>query len=210
MPLAFLEILDLRARRSRWYSIDAFFLGRQAHSTHTQNTGTRSLSRNSRNWELLVPQASRGRSRQRWRRMRRAWRCSPARRWRRRRRAAVRSWRRRSGGSSKWTTVSTRCAERMRATGGGARCGALAHAGAPCARVQDVAADDSCAITIVFGQLMAIKQDANCQTGCAGGRCPPDWYPSGADTCSAECGLVFEPFCKPAGPSSAYTHATRP
>ena len=61
---------------------------------------------------------------------------------------------------------------------------------------QDVTADDACAITIVFGQLMAIKQDANCMAGCGGGSCPADWYPGGADTCSAECGLVFEPFCK--------------
>lgn len=68
---------------------------------------------------------------------------------------------------------------------------------APPMRAQDVASDDSCAITIVFGQLMAIKQDANCMSGCAGGSCPADWYPGGADTCTAECGLVFEPFCKP-------------
>ena len=66
--------------------------------------------------------------------------------------------------------------------------------------MQDVQADDTCAITIVFGQLMAIKSDVNCMAGCEGGSCPADWYPSGADTCSAECGLVFEPFCKLADP----------
>jgi hypothetical protein len=66
-----------------------------------------------------------------------------------------------------------------------------------CLGAQDVTSDDSCAITIVFGQLMQIKGDPNCQAGCADGTgaCPADWYPGGADICSAECGLVFEPFC---------------
>ena len=62
-------------------------------------------------------------------------------------------------------------------------------------------ADDSCAITLVFGQLMAIKSDANCQVSCDGGVCGDDWYPGTDDTCNAECGLVFEPFCATADPS---------
>ena len=53
-----------------------------------------------------------------------------------------------------------------------------------------------CGIGAVFGNLMAIKGNRDCRAGCAGGSglCPTDWYPSGQDECSAECGAVFEPF----------------
>ena len=55
---------------------------------------------------------------------------------------------------------------------------------------------DACSISAVFSRLTEIKSDANCMAGCAGGsgECPPAWYPSGEDLCSAECGATFEPF----------------
>ena len=55
-----------------------------------------------------------------------------------------------------------------------------------------------CSIGDVFGKLTEIKTDADCAAGCAGGTgmCPAEWYPSAADTCSPECGQVFEPFCE--------------
>eukprot|EP01046_Picozoa_sp_COSAG06_P002901 COSAG06_NODE_106_length_23773_cov_20.279083_15_plen_172_part_00 len=65
-----------------------------------------------------------------------------------------------------------------------------------CLGAQD--GDDLCVITTVFGQLMDIIDDPNCRAGCAGGTgvCPTDWFPSADDVCTAECGLVFEPFCE--------------
>jgi hypothetical protein len=53
----------------------------------------------------------------------------------------------------------------------------------------------NCGISHVFAHLQAIKTNKACIKGCRGvGKCPPDWYPSKKDTCSAECGKVFEPF----------------
>ena len=55
---------------------------------------------------------------------------------------------------------------------------------------------DACSISAVFSRLTEIKSDEQCMAGCAGGsgECPPAWYPSGEDLCSAECGATFEPF----------------
>lgn len=55
-----------------------------------------------------------------------------------------------------------------------------------------------CDIGSVFSSLLTIKNNADCAAGCARGTgvCPTDWYPSEADECSADCGRVFEPFCK--------------
>ena len=53
-----------------------------------------------------------------------------------------------------------------------------------------------CNIADLFGHLTDITTNADCTAGCAGGsgQCPAQWYPGRADTCSAECGRVFEPF----------------
>ena len=55
-----------------------------------------------------------------------------------------------------------------------------------------------CSIRSVFEDLTAITTSDDCRAGCVGGSgsCPDDWYPSGADTCSAACGAVYEPFCE--------------
>ena len=55
---------------------------------------------------------------------------------------------------------------------------------------------DPCSVQDVFAHLQEIKSDPNCRSGCSGGSgvCPPDWYPSEADECSALCGAVYEPF----------------
>ena len=57
-------------------------------------------------------------------------------------------------------------------------------------------AQELCDIGTVFAKLMEIKSNPDCTAGCAGGsgQCPAQWYPGQADTCSAECGRVFEPF----------------
>ena len=52
-----------------------------------------------------------------------------------------------------------------------------------------------CTIATVFTKLQEIKTADACTSGCAGGECPDDWYPSEADACSVECGQIFEPFC---------------
>ena len=52
-----------------------------------------------------------------------------------------------------------------------------------------------CTIATVFTKLQEIKTADACTSGCAGGECPTDWYPSEADACSVECGQIFEPFC---------------
>ena len=53
-----------------------------------------------------------------------------------------------------------------------------------------------CDIGAVFAKLSMIKNNADCIAGCAHGTgaCPADWYPNSGDTCSAACGVVFEPF----------------
>ena len=53
-----------------------------------------------------------------------------------------------------------------------------------------------CDIGAVFAKLSMIKSNADCVAGCAHGTgaCPADWYPNSGDTCSAACGVVFEPF----------------
>ena len=53
-----------------------------------------------------------------------------------------------------------------------------------------------CTISTVFTKLQEIKTAEACTSGCAGGECPDDWYPSEADACSVDCGQIFEPFCK--------------
>ena len=55
-----------------------------------------------------------------------------------------------------------------------------------------------CDIGAVFAKLSMIKSNADCVAGCAHGTgaCPADWYPNSDDMCSAQCGVVFEPFCK--------------
>jgi len=66
-----------------------------------------------------------------------------------------------------------------------------------------------CDIATVFATLTEIKANPDCTAGCAGGtgECPASWYPGRADMCSAECGVVFEPFCasdpSPPAPVSA-------
>ena len=59
-----------------------------------------------------------------------------------------------------------------------------------------------CDIGTVFLHLTEIKSNSDCTAGCAGGtgECGDisQWYPGRADLCSAECGVVFEPFCAPA------------
>ena len=56
-----------------------------------------------------------------------------------------------------------------------------------------------CDIGTVFIKLTEIKANPDCTAGCAGGtgECGDigQWYPGRADLCSAECGVVFEPFC---------------
>ena len=58
-----------------------------------------------------------------------------------------------------------------------------------------------CDIGTVFIKLTEIKANPDCTAGCAGGtgECGDigQWYPGRADLCSAECGVVFEPFCAP-------------
>ena len=58
-----------------------------------------------------------------------------------------------------------------------------------------------CDIGTVFIELTEIKANPDCTAGCAGGtgECGDisQWYPGRADLCSAECGVVFEPFCAP-------------
>ena len=58
-----------------------------------------------------------------------------------------------------------------------------------------------CDIGTVFLKLTEIKSNSDCTAGCAGGtgECGDiaQWYPGRADFCSAECGVVFEPFCAP-------------
>ena len=58
-----------------------------------------------------------------------------------------------------------------------------------------------CDIGTVFLKLTEIKSNSDCTAGCAGGtgECGDisQWYPGRADLCSAECGVVFEPFCAP-------------
>ena len=58
-----------------------------------------------------------------------------------------------------------------------------------------------CDIGTVFLHLTEIKSNSDCTAGCAGGtgECGDisQWYPGRADLCSAECGVVFEPFCAP-------------
>eukprot|EP01047_Picozoa_sp_COSAG01_P010279 COSAG01_NODE_432_length_17115_cov_126.732593_14_plen_172_part_00 len=51
-----------------------------------------------------------------------------------------------------------------------------------------------CSISSVFQKLQAVKVAPECRAGCAGGKCPPDWFPRNKDKCSAGCGKVFEPF----------------
>ncbi len=34
-----------------------------------------------------------------------------------------------------------------------------------------------CEISTVFAKLTEIKNNPECTAGCAGGECPPDWYP---------------------------------
>ena len=65
-------------------------------------------------------------------------------------------------------------------------------------RLLQVATTPGCDIGSVFGHLVAIKDNAACRAGCNGGtgNCVGDWYPNSADECSAECGAVYEPFCK--------------
>ena len=64
-----------------------------------------------------------------------------------------------------------------------------------------------CDIGTVFLHLTEIKANPDCTAGCAGGtgECGDigQWYPGRADLCSAECGVVFEPFC-------ASKNSTRP
>jgi hypothetical protein len=53
---------------------------------------------------------------------------------------------------------------------------------------------DQCSIGAVFRKLAQIKGNKDCMAECAGGKCPPNWYPGKNDKCSAKCGKVFEPF----------------
>ena len=64
-----------------------------------------------------------------------------------------------------------------------------------------------CTIVDVFSKLTGIKTNLDCQAGCAGGTgaCPPDWYPSAADECSAACGEIFEPFVSAPASTPALT-----
>ena len=64
-----------------------------------------------------------------------------------------------------------------------------------------------CTIVDVFSKLTGIKTNLDRQAGCAGGTgaCPPDWYPSAADECSAACGEIFEPFVSAPASTPALT-----
>ena len=55
-----------------------------------------------------------------------------------------------------------------------------------------------CDIRSVFGSLTDITSSPACRSGCDGGSglCSEPWYPGAADSCNAECGTLFEPFCK--------------
>lgn len=53
----------------------------------------------------------------------------------------------------------------------------------------------ACGIDSMFAKLSQVRNAPDCQAGCAGGVCPPNWMPSGDDVCSADCGVIFEPFC---------------
>ena len=66
-----------------------------------------------------------------------------------------------------------------------------------------------CDIATVFAKLTEIKANPDCTAGCAGGtgECPASWYPGRADMCSAECGVVFEPFCAPEPTRSSFGSA---
>jgi hypothetical protein len=55
---------------------------------------------------------------------------------------------------------------------------------------------EQCSIRTVFAKLSQIKSSKDCQAGCAGGKCPRDWYPRQVDHCNVACGKVFEPLCK--------------
>ena len=74
--------------------------------------------------------------------------------------------------------------------------GALQIGGRPPAAVRT----KQCSINSVFASLTKIKANKDCRSGCAGGRCPKDWYPRKQDKCSAPCGKVFEPFWDQCGP----------
>lgn len=67
------------------------------------------------------------------------------------------------------------------------------HGGHPPAHVET----ELCQISDVFSKLTEIQNDADCRAGCAGGSgdCGQgDWLPGATDWCSANCGIVFEPF----------------
>jgi hypothetical protein len=53
----------------------------------------------------------------------------------------------------------------------------------------------ACGIDSMFTKLSQVRNSPDCQAGCTGGTCPPDWMPGGDDVCSADCGVIFEPFC---------------
>jgi len=56
--------------------------------------------------------------------------------------------------------------------------------------------DKICSIMDLYKHLTTITANEECRKGCQQGTgiCPEEWYPSQADSCSAECGRVFEGF----------------
>ena len=64
-----------------------------------------------------------------------------------------------------------------------------------------------CDIQSVFSSLSEIISYPACRIGCEGGSgvCADPWYPGATDSCNAECGAVFEPFCKISPPPSLTT-----
>ena len=86
---------------------------------------------------------------------------------------------------------------------------ALMAAAAPrCARAQAPAGAVECSIQSVFSGLSAISADTQCRAGCNSnsGDCSAGWTPGAADTCSAACGHVFEPFWDSCGEMLTNAH----
>ena len=52
-----------------------------------------------------------------------------------------------------------------------------------------------CTINDMFSKMTMITTDENCRSGCAQQPCREGWMPTADDTCNAQCGRVFEPFC---------------
>ena len=95
-------------------------------------------------------------------------------------------------------TVSATMATLSRAVALAALIGAAAGQGA------------ACNIADLFALLTEITTDAECRGGCNDGAgeasCGTDWYPGTADSCTANCGRVYEPFWDECGDMLTSAH----